>query len=97
MCGTTPCVTHLLLHYTTCYECCRAGVGSLTIVDGDVVDVSNINRQLHALGPNIGLPKAAVMAERLRQINPGMHINAKEVGGAMSELVWQCLCAWVCT
>lgn len=49
---------------------CRAGVGRLTIVDGDVVAPSNRNRQLPALATTQGLPKAAVMAERLLAINP---------------------------
>lgn len=49
---------------------CRAGVGSLTLVDFDTVCVSNINRQLPALEGTVGQPKTAVMAERMRQINP---------------------------
>lgn len=48
----------------------RAGVGTLTLVDGDVVSASNINRQLVALGSTVGRPKTEVMAERLRDINP---------------------------
>ncbi|MGD9687072.1 MAG: ThiF family adenylyltransferase, partial [Desulfobacter sp.] len=35
----------------------RAGIGSLTLIDGDVVQASNINRQLHALTTTIGQPK----------------------------------------
>lgn len=52
----------------------RAGLGSLTLIDGDVVQASNINRQLHALTTTIGQPKVAVMAERLQQINPSLRI-----------------------
>ena len=48
----------------------RAGVGALTIVDGDVVDVTNKNRQLIALDSTIGQPKATLVATRLRDINP---------------------------
>lgn len=48
----------------------RGGVGRLTIIDFDQVDISNSNRQLHALEGNIGHPKALVMAERCRAINP---------------------------
>lgn len=48
----------------------RAGVGRITIVDGDVVDPTNRNRQLPALSTNHGQPKADIMAERIRAINP---------------------------
>lgn len=48
----------------------RSGVGSITLVDGDVVEVSNINRQLPALTSTIGKYKAEVMADRLNDINP---------------------------
>ena len=48
----------------------RAGVGRLTLVDMDVVAVSNINRQLPALLSTLGRSKAEVMAERIRDINP---------------------------
>jgi tRNA threonylcarbamoyladenosine dehydratase len=48
----------------------RAGIGKITIVDGDVVDPTNRNRQLPALATNHGEPKADIMAERIRAINP---------------------------
>ena len=48
----------------------RAAVGELTIVDYDLVCATNVNRQLHAMIGTIGKPKAEVMAERLRKINP---------------------------
>ena len=48
----------------------RAGVGKLTLVDGDAITVSNLNRQLPALTTTLGRPKAEVAAERCRQINP---------------------------
>lgn len=54
---------------------CRAGVGNLTIVDGDVVDVSNINRQLPALHSTVGLKKAQVAAGRLLDINPELNLE----------------------
>lgn len=50
----------------------RAGVGNLTLIDSDLVAASNINRQLHALSSTVGLPKVAVMVERLQQINPAL-------------------------
>lgn len=48
----------------------RAGVGNLTIVDGDTVDITNINRQLPALHSTIGKNKVNVVAERILDINP---------------------------
>ena len=43
---------------------CRAGVGELTLIDGDTVSVTNINRQLYALHSTVGLPKAEAAAAR---------------------------------
>ncbi len=56
---------------------CRAGIGHLTIVDGDVVDPTNLNRQLPALVSTVGRPKAEVMAERLLDINPSLDLDAR--------------------
>jgi len=53
----------------------RAGIGSLILIDGDVVQASNINRQIHALSTTIGQPKVAVMAERLQLINPALAVS----------------------
>ena len=53
----------------------RAGIGTMTIIDGDVVDPTNRNRQLPALATNHGLPKATLMAERLQAINPELELN----------------------
>ncbi|MEZ4385541.1 MAG: tRNA threonylcarbamoyladenosine dehydratase [Nannocystaceae bacterium] len=53
----------------------RSGVGRLTIVDFDLVCVTNANRQLHAMKGTTGKPKAAVMAERLRLINPRCEVE----------------------
>ena len=52
----------------------RSGVGALTLVDGDDVCVTNMNRQLHAVEGVIGRPKAEVMAERVRAIQPGCRV-----------------------
>ncbi|MBQ3897003.1 MAG: tRNA threonylcarbamoyladenosine dehydratase [Clostridia bacterium] len=57
----------------------RSGVGELTIVDKDDVDITNINRQIIALHSNIGKPKVSVMEERLKDINPDIKVNAKEL------------------
>ncbi len=54
---------------------CRAGVGEMTIVDGDVVDPSNRNRQLPALAINHGVSKAEIMQERLLAINPELKLH----------------------
>lgn len=53
----------------------RSGVGRMTLVDQDTVSVSNINRQLCALESTVGMPKAEVVARRLRDINPQIEIN----------------------
>ena len=53
----------------------RAGVGKMTIVDGDVVDPTNRNRQLPALATNHGQPKADIMAERIKAINPEVDLE----------------------
>ncbi|MBR7135472.1 MAG: tRNA threonylcarbamoyladenosine dehydratase [Bacteroidaceae bacterium] len=49
---------------------CRSGVGHMTLVDADVVDVTNINRQMPALVATVGRAKCDVVAARLREINP---------------------------
>ena len=53
----------------------RAGVGAMTIVDGDVVDVTNINRQLPALHSTIGQPKVKIVGDRLMDINPELKLT----------------------
>ena len=54
----------------------RAGVGSITLMDGDTVQPSNLNRQLVALTSTLGRNKAEVMAERIRDINPDIKVTA---------------------
>ena len=54
----------------------RAGIGRITLVDGDVVSLSNINRQAVALHSTVGQSKVAVMAERIRDINPSCQVTA---------------------
>jgi tRNA A37 threonylcarbamoyladenosine dehydratase len=53
----------------------RAGVGKMTIVDGDVVDITNINRQLPALHSTVGMPKVDVVGDRLMDINPELELT----------------------
>ena len=54
---------------------CRAGIGRMTIIDGDTVDPTNRNRQLPALATNHGVSKADIMAERLLAINPELELK----------------------
>jgi tRNA threonylcarbamoyladenosine dehydratase len=54
----------------------RSGIGQMTIVDGDTVDISNVNRQLPATQLNVGQPKAGWMEERLLAINPKLKLQA---------------------
>jgi tRNA threonylcarbamoyladenosine dehydratase len=54
----------------------RSGIGKITIVDGDVVDPSNRNRQLPALSTTHGQSKVEIMAERLSAINPDVKLTA---------------------
>ncbi|HOK71117.1 MAG TPA: ThiF family adenylyltransferase, partial [Bacillota bacterium] len=58
----------------------RAHVGKLIFVDGDVVSTTNINRQIIAFTDNIGRPKAEIMVERVRRINPQCE--------AVAEVCW---------
>ena len=53
----------------------RSGIGNLTIVDGDTVDITNINRQLPALNSTIGKNKTDVVAERILDINPKLSLK----------------------
>ncbi|MDX9797392.1 MAG: tRNA threonylcarbamoyladenosine dehydratase [Bacteroidales bacterium] len=54
---------------------CRAGVGKLTIIDGDTINPSNLNRQLIALSSTIGNKKAETLSKRLWDINPEIKLN----------------------
>jgi len=54
---------------------CRAGVGSMTIVDGDTINATNRNRQLPALKSTEALAKAEVMGHRLKDINPDINLT----------------------
>lgn len=54
----------------------RSAIGQITLVDPDVVCISNFNRQLPALEGQVGRPKAEVMAARLQAINPACRVQA---------------------
>ena len=53
----------------------RAGIGTIGIVDKDVVDITNLNRQIMATESTVGLPKTQATAERLLSINPNVKIH----------------------
>lgn len=56
----------------------RSGVGTLILIDHDLVAISNLNRQIVALEATIGRPKVEVMAERIAQINPACRVIAHQ-------------------
>ncbi len=57
----------------------RAGIGKITVVDNDVVSVTNINRQLCALHSTVGKPKVEVIKERILDINPQCEVTALQL------------------
>jgi len=54
---------------------CRGGIGKLTIIDGDIVALSNLNRQLHSLRSNLNNEKTIVLQDRLLSINPNLEVH----------------------
>ncbi len=56
----------------------RAGIGSLLLVDKDIVDITNLNRQLYALHSTLGKPKAEVAKQRCLDINPEIYVDARQ-------------------
>jgi tRNA A37 threonylcarbamoyladenosine dehydratase len=68
----------------------RAGVGTITLIDGDKFDITNKNRQLTALTSTIDVNKAVVLAERIKEINPDAKINVIEEF-VVPERVWELL------
>ena len=79
----------------------RAGLGALDLYDDDTVSESNLNRQIAALHSTIGLPKAQVMADRVKDINPRCEVqairmfylpgNAEQVDLARYDYVVDCI------
>lgn len=79
----------------------RAGVGSLTLVDSDKVDITNINRQIIALHSTIGRYKTEVMQERIKDINPSAEVivrncfylpeNASEFDFSQYDFIADCV------
>lgn len=71
----------------------RAGIGNLYLVDKDIIDVSNINRQILALNSTVGMDKVGVMADRVRDINPCIsvttlkkNVNSDNIEDILDEL-----------
>lgn len=62
-----------------CEALARGGVGRIVLIDGDTVDLTNINRQLIALHSTVGLPKTGVMRDRLLDINPRLTVEAHQL------------------
>ena len=58
-----------------CEALARAGIGRLTLIDRDTVGLSNCNRQLCALSSTLDMDKTAVMAARIRDINPAIELR----------------------
>ena len=58
---------------------CRSGIGSLDIFDGDIIDITNINRQLIASHRTVGFDKVDIMREHLLDINPELDIHAHKI------------------
>lgn len=56
-------------------QICRSGVGEMTIVDGDNIHLTNLNRQLPALHSTLNQPKAEVIGQRLLDINPALKLH----------------------
>lgn len=79
----------------------RSGIGKVTIVDGDTVEASNMNRQLVALNSTVDIHKADVMAERMKDINPDLELTVikefmnpeqmKELVSPVFDYVLECI------
>ena len=57
----------------------RSGVGTLDLIDKDVVSITNINRQIVALHSTVGKPKTSVMRERIADINPDCTVTEHQI------------------
>ncbi len=53
----------------------RAGVGNITVVDNDEVNITNINRQIIALHSTVGMKKTEAIERRIKDINPECYVN----------------------
>ena len=64
---------------TTAEFLARAGVGKLTLIDADTIQMSNLHRQIAYVEDNIGFYKAEILAKRLKQINPHIRVESQTV------------------
>lgn len=67
-CGGIGCTSAELL--------ARAGVGKITLIDADTIEISNLQRQIAYVEENIGFYKSEILAKRLKQINPHIRIES---------------------
>lgn len=74
-CGGIGCTSAELL--------ARAGVGQITLIDADTIEMSNLQRQIAYVEENIGFYKAEILAKRLKQINP--HIRIENYNSKLDE------------
>ena len=74
-CGGIGCTSAELL--------ARAGVGQITLIDADTIEISNLQRQIAYVEENIGFYKAEILAKRLKQINP--HIRIENYNSKLDE------------
>ncbi|TCB57366.1 HesA/MoeB/ThiF family protein [Acinetobacter terrestris] len=70
-CGGIGCTTAELL--------ARAGVGQITLIDADTIEMSNLQRQIAYVEENIGFYKSEILAKRLQQINPHIRVEFQTV------------------
>jgi tRNA A37 threonylcarbamoyladenosine dehydratase len=68
----------------------RSGIGTMTIIDGDVFDTTNKNRQLTAVNSTIDRNKAVVLSEKIKDINPDIKLNIIEEF-VVPKRVWEIL------
>ena len=74
-CGGIGCTSAELL--------ARAGVGQITLIDADTIEMSNLQRQIAYVEENIGFYKSEILAKRLKQINP--HIRIESYSSKLDE------------
>lgn len=53
----------------------RTGIGKIILIDYDIIDITNINRQIHATMKTVGLSKVEAMRDRILEINPDINIR----------------------
>ena len=69
----------------------RSGVGRMVLIDGDIVEESNINRQVVAFSSTVGQPKVEVMKRKIQDINPNCQVTAvfASYREGRPEFIWQ--------